>query len=215
MQKINLSSLDKTASFDVDCQNTFTALCPDELPVDGALDIVDELNLQAKLARFRLGSKDAHSPHAIWIANDTHPPFSKVEGEHVDLRWPSHAIIGTKGFELMSGLPKVTEYNFFVWKGIEPDMHPYGACYHDFNKQLSTGVIEFLHQNKVITVLVGGLVIEYCVKNTVLELLSAGFNVILNRGACKGLETKTTNEALILMKEKGAIIIDSAQELKV
>lgn len=37
----------KVASFDVDAQNTFTPLCPDELPVAEGTDIVAQLNAQA------------------------------------------------------------------------------------------------------------------------------------------------------------------------
>ena len=187
MKKITLPEKHKIASFDVDCQYTFTPECPDELPVADALAIVPKLNEQAKLAQYRLGSKDAHSPHAIWISDDENPQFSPIEGEHVDIRWDAHAIVGTKGFELMAGLPKITAYDFFVWKGIEPDMHPYGTCYHDLNNTLSTGVIEFLRDKQVSTVLVGGLATDYCVKNTVLQLLDARFDVILNLDAARGI----------------------------
>ena len=34
MQKLNLSK-NEIAAFDIDAQQTFTPLCPDELPVDG------------------------------------------------------------------------------------------------------------------------------------------------------------------------------------
>lgn len=213
MNAFKVLNKNQTASFDIDCQYTFTPVCPDELPVKGALDIVDELNQQAAMSLYRLGSKDAHSPHAIWIADENNPSLSAIEGEHVDLRWPAHAIVGTKGFELIEGLPRVTDYDFFVWKGIEPHMHPYGTCYHDLTKKMSTGVIEFLTVRHVTTVIVGGLATDYCVKNTVLELLTAGFNVIVNLGACRGISQETINAAIDEMKQKGAIIINSVKEL--
>lgn len=64
---------------------------------------------------------------------------------------------GTPGFELLDDLPAPLDYDYFVWKGVEPDLHPYGACYHDLAEKRSTGVIEFLRQNDVDLVLVGGL----------------------------------------------------------
>jgi len=213
MNKMKLPAKDKIASFDVDCQYTFTPACPEELPVPDGLTIVDELNQQANFAKYRLGSKDAHSPSAIWLADEENPQFSQVEGEHVDIRWVSHAMIGSEGFSLIDGLPKVTDYDFFVWKGIEPEMHPYGACYHDLKDKLSTGVIEFLRDKGVTTVIVGGLATDYCVKNTVLQLLTAGFKVIVNLGACRGIADDTINSAIVEMKAQGATIINTADEL--
>lgn len=203
----------KVASFDVDCQCTFTPLCPHELPVPGGTEIVEELNLQATHAKYRVGSKDAHSPQAIWVADDTHPQLSPVAGDNCDVRWVSHAIPGTKGFELIAGLPKITDYDFFVWKGIELDMHPYGACYHDLANRLSTGVIEFLKYHAVTTVIVGGLAIEYCVKNTALQLVAAQFDVIVNLGATRGLNADTTEQAKREMLQAGVWLVNSAREI--
>lgn len=205
---------ERTAAFDVDAQNTFTPRCPDELPVPGGTEIVDELNRQARFARLRLGSKDAHSPQAVWVADAEHPPFSALEGQpNADIRWPRHAEPGTFGFELIEGLPDVSEYDFFVWKGVEPSMHPYGACYHDLANRMSTGVIEYLRDQDIDTVLVGGLATDYCVRATVLQLLEAGFRVIVNRAAIRGVAPETTERALDEMERAGALFVDSAEEL--
>jgi nicotinamidase/pyrazinamidase len=202
------------ASFDIDAQNTFTPVCSEELPVPDGDSIVAELNAQAILADLRIGSKDAHSPHAVWIADEHNPQFSPVQGANVDVRWKMHAVPGTKGFELLAGLPAITDYDFFVWKGIEPDMHPYGACYHDFAERLSTGVIEYLHQKQVTTVLAGGLATDYCVKLTVLQLQRAGFQVYVNLSACRGIAKNTTEQAIVDMQGAGVKILACAQELK-
>lgn len=205
----------QTASFDIDAQNCFTPVCPDELPVPEGDQIVSELNLQTEKAVMRLGSKDAHSPQAIWVADPENPQFSPVEGDNVDIRWNAHAVPGSKGFELVKGLPHPSQYDFFVWKGIEPDMHPYGACYHDLKNQMSTGVVEVLRQNQIETVFAGGLATDYCVKNTVLQLRDAGFQVILNLGACRGIDSATVEIAMEEMEKAGVIFVQSAQEVEV
>ena len=128
----------RTASFDVDVQKTFTPLCPAELPVPGGDLIASELNAQVRFAALRIGSKDAHSPEAIWVADEKNPMLSFIMGEDVDVRWPIHAVPGTKGFELLDDLPQPRDYDFFVWKGVEVDMHPYGSCYHDHAEKLNT-----------------------------------------------------------------------------
>jgi len=201
------------ASFDVHAQYTFTQMCKDELPVEGGTEIVDELNAQARLAKVRIGSKEAHNPKAIWIADEQHPQLSSIEGENVDVRWNAHAMPGTKGFQLIEGLPKVTDYDYFVWQGIELDMHPYGACYHDIAGKLSTGVIEFLKCKNIRTVLVGGLATDYCVKTTALQLLQAEFNVVVNLGACRGIHAKTIADAIDEMRALGAQFVNSASQL--
>ncbi|MGY3869903.1 isochorismatase family protein [Aeromonas crassostreae] len=189
------------ASLDIDAQKGFTPLCPQELPVPGGDEIVAALNAQAALASVRVGSKDAHSANAIWT---TSPPFIPLPHANADLSWPSHCVPGTPGFELLDGLPAPIDYDFFVWKGIEPDLHPYGACYHDLAGRRSTGLIEFLHSRGVTTVLAGGLATDYCVKTSVLQLRQAGFRVIVHLAACRGIAPDTVASAHTQMIEAGA-----------
>lgn len=210
---IELARLSRVASFDVDAQNCFTPVCPDELPVPGGDEIAGELNAQAKLAEYRIGSKDAHSPQAVWVADSQNPQFSPVQGRNVDIRWNVHAVPGTKGFELIEGLPHPADYDFFVWKGVEPDMHPYGACYHDLADSKSTGVIEWLRAHGVTHVIVGGLATDYCVKTTVLQLRRAGFDVVVNLAACRGIAPDTIAQATQAMQAAGARFVNSHAEI--
>ncbi len=210
-----LPSRSHIASFDVDAQKTFTPLCPQELPVPDGNAIVDELNKQAQFASLRVGSKDSHSPHAVWIATENHPPLEKIVGRNMDVRWPAHAVPGTVGFELLDGLPVIDDYDYFVWKGIELDMHPYGACYHDLSEKLSTGVIEFLHSKHINTILVGGLATEYCVKNTALQLQQAGFQVVINLAACRGVDEMKIQQAIDTMKSNGIAFVNSVNDCEV
>lgn len=203
-----------TASFDVDAENGFTELCPGELPVMGGQDIVPALNAQAKYAKYRVFSKDWHNPNSVWVATESEPQFNEVGLPNSDIRWNMHCGAGTYGAQLIDGLPTVTDYDFGVYKGLELDMHPYGACYHDLGDKISTGVIEFLRDKGVATVIVGGLATDYCVKFTVLQLLKADFNVILNRAACRGIALETVEPAIEEMKDAGATVIYTTTELK-
>ncbi len=212
--QIQLPSKMQIAAFDVDAQYTFTPVCPNELPVVGGDEIAFELNAQAKFAQYRLGSKDAHSLKALWLAGENAPAYSKVEGSNMDIRWPAHAVVGTRGFELLDTLPKPSEYDYFVWKGVEPDMHPYGACFHDLQDRLSTGAIEFLHSKCVTTVLVAGLATDYCVCTTALQLRRAGFDVIVNLGASRGITPETCARAEENLRLNGVRLIQSAAELQ-
>jgi len=187
---------EQTASLFVDPQKGFTPICPNELPVEGGDEIVPALLEQLNYSHIHTASKDAHNRNAIWVANEKQKQFDPIQGDNVDVCWNAHCNIGEKGFEFLDGLPNVTEYDYFIWKGIELDMHPYGACFYDFAEKLSTGLIEFYKHNNIKQVIVGGLATEYCVLTTVKQLIKAGFKIILNLDGCKGIAPDTTENAL-------------------
>lgn len=172
-----------------------------------------ELNAQAELACLRLASRDAHPASALWLASPEHPSLTPLSGHaDLDLYWTAHAIVGTPGFDFIDGLDPQA-YAFQSLKGIEPDKHPYGACYHDLGNKFSTGAIEFLRQHGITTVICGGLATDYCVLNTVLQLREAGFTVVLNKAACRGIAPETTKAALEKMQLAGVYLAENAAEL--
>lgn len=202
------------AAIDVDVQNTFTPVCPDELPVPQGHLIAAALNEQASLAHFRIMTKDAHTPLAPWVVRSHSEMFQPAGLPEADITWVAHAVPGSKGFELIDGLPAVSDYDFLVYKGIEPTFHPYGACYHDLSEKLSTGLIEWLHQHQVTTVILGGLALDYCVKTTALQLKNVGFNVVVNLSATKGIADETVQQALQQMQRAGISLAANIEELK-
>ncbi len=205
-----------TASFDVDPQRGFTPLCPDELPVNEGDLIADELNAQAQFARYRLVSKDCHPAQAPWMASSPEEVMTPVNGEYasLDIKWPAHCVIGTEGNRLIPGLPDESDYDLLITKGSDPVKHPYGACYHDLAESESTGAIEWLHERQIKVLIVGGLATDYCVKTTVLQLCRAGFQVIVNLGACRGVDSETTKAACSEMRSAGAQLISDSTELE-
>jgi len=203
----------KVASMDIDAQQGFTPLCPDELPVAGGHEIVDALNKQATYASIRIGSKDAHPVGALWEATPDKPQFSEVGLEDINIRWNRHCVIGTKGGELLEGLPREKDYDYFVWKGIEKTLHPYSAIYHDLGKKLSTGVIEFLKDRLIDTVIVGGLATDYCCFSTAEDLARAGFKVVFNLEAMRGIAKETTSSAIEKLKALGVVVVDKIEDV--
>ncbi len=203
----------KIASFDIDAQKGFTPLCPDELPVPDGDTIVPALRAMAARASLRLGSKDAHSPRAPWVVASHGEMLRSLPLANADLTWVSHCVPGTPGFDLLDGLPAPLEYDYFVWKGVEPDLHPYGACYHDLAERRSTGAIEFLRQNDVTHVMVGGLALDYCVKTTALQLRRAGFAVSVYLPACRAIAESTARAACAEMRAAGIFLCAGPDEL--
>ncbi|MDY0189227.1 MAG: isochorismatase family protein [Desulfuromonas sp.] len=205
----------QTASFDVDPQRGFTPLCPHELPVAGGEQIVAELNAQAQVAQLRVVSKDCHPAQAPWIAQSPTEIMQPVAGDYpnLDIKWPAHCVVGSVGNQLLPGLPGETEYDLVIEKGCDPEMHPYGACYHDLGESISTGVIEWLHAQGVTTVVLGGLATDYCVKTSALQLVHAGFRVIVNLAACRGVAVDSSAQAVDELHAAGVESVTSWREL--
>jgi len=209
--KINYNT---TASFDIDAQKGFTTICPTELPIkDGEL-IVSELNNNSKYCKFRIGSKDIHPNNAVWITRNSNENGTLIKKNEnfrsVDLKWVSHCVIGTKGAELLDNLPHPMDYDFFVYKGIESDVHTYSPIYHDLQKTLTTGVIEFAKYNNIKTFIVGGLALDFCVGNGVIDLINNGFEVIVNLSSTKSIYD--SNEYILKLKEIGVKFVNSSKE---
>lgn len=202
-------------SIDVDAQKTFTPLCPQELPVLGGDEIVDELNAQAALADLRVMTKDAHSQAAKWLVDNPNDMLKPTGLPNADITWVAHAIVGSTGFELLDGLPDSTDYDYCVWKGVDPQLHPYGACFHDIEEKLSTGLLEWLHSKGATTIIVGGLATDYCVKITVLQLLKNGaWQVLVNEAACRGIAADTVAAAWDKMRQQGAVVLADAAAIE-
>lgn len=203
------------ASINVDPQKGFTPLCPDELPVDEGHLIVPDLLKQNQLANLIVGSSDAHCENALFKVTRDDEQFKPLDYANTDCTFKMHCQPGTVGFELLDGLPSPTEYDFFVWKGIAPDLHPYGACYHDLADKLSTGLIEFLAFNNVDTVIVGGLATDYCVATTAKQLQRSGrFEVLLNLAACRGITPEGVELQLAEMKTMGIQICKDSEAVE-
>ena len=183
-----LSNKRKVAQIDIDAMKSFSELCPDELPVPGALLLPEKLNELALHSDQRIGSKCAHSEDADFVTDDPRNIGMESGLPQSPHFWTKHGRPGTKGFEMLDGLPRPTEYDHFIWKGIETDLHPYGVCYHDPLESLSTGLIEYLIISRVTTVLVTGLAFDFCVATTCKELASTGlFEVVLIEECTKGI----------------------------
>lgn len=205
----------KTVSLDVDPQRGFTPLCPDELPVAEGDQIAGELNAQAEYAAFRVVSQEDHPAQAPWVATSPDQMMTPVEGDYpnLDVKWPSHCVVGTEGNLLIPGLPALEDYDLVVRKGFDPLKHPYGACYHDLAENESTGLIEWLREQSVTSLIVGGLATDYCVKTSVLQLCRAGFRVIVNLAGCRGVAAGTSEAAIVEMREAGVELADSSADL--
>lgn len=204
------------ASLDIDPQKGFTPIC-NELPIADGHKIVDELNLNAKLAGKRILSRDLHITGSEWDAESPEDTGSSINNSNpnVDVKWTPHCIHGTKGAQILDGLPNpITGYDFHVVKGTETDAHPYGACYTDLLEKQHTGLIAQLKFWEIETVIVGGLALDFCVKNTIRQLREADFKVLINLSACKSVFPQNDHETLLEISSFGAKYFNNAKEIE-
>ncbi len=120
-------------------------------------------------------------------------------------KWPVHCVQNSKGAEFPATLNS-SKFNLILDKGTASKDDGYSA-FEATNKNLA----EYLKNNKIDELYITGLVAEYCVKNTVLDALKYGFNVVVIKDAVEGIrkEDDDFEKAFKEMEQAGAKVIMS------
>src|SRR5262245_60827309 len=106
---------DAAALLVVDAQQGFSELCPDELPVPGALAIVPQINKLLQLPWARI---EAHF--------DWHPPDHRSFLRKEDNLYPPHCVVNTRGADFLPRLH--TERIHAIWrKGFQRHFEAYAV----------------------------------------------------------------------------------------
>jgi nicotinamidase/pyrazinamidase len=96
--------------------------------------------------------------------------------------WPVHCVAGTPGAQLHPGLDQ-SGIDVIVDKGQAVDTDGYSGF-------AGTDLEEILRARGITQVTVVGLATDYCVKNTALDALRAGFQVTVDTTAVRGVEVE-------------------------
>ena len=187
----------KAALVVVDVQRDF---CP-----GGALAVKDGDEIVSGINRLTEAFVSAGLP--VYFTRDWHPR------DHCSFKgqggiWPPHCIRGTAGAKFAPGL-LVPPESVVISKGTKPDQEAYSGFQ-------GTRLAEMMNDAGVTEVFAVGLATDYCVKNTVLDALSAGFRVSVIEDCVKGVNRspKNSEEALRYMRMEGASLISSGRALK-
>jgi nicotinamidase/pyrazinamidase len=175
----------------VDFQNDFT-------PPDGALAVPDGDAIAGRLNELaRSGEFDL-----VVATRDWHPPdhgsFAARGGP-----WPAHCVADTPGSQLHPALD-ASVVDVIVDKGQDPGTEGYSGFE-------GTRLAELLREHGIDEVTVVGLATDYCVKNTALDALRAGFEVTVDTGAVRGVDVShgDSERALDELREAGAALVDA------
>ena len=184
-----MSGEKKRALIIVDVQNDF---CPGgSLAVTHGEEVVAPLN---KLAREFLARGEPVFKTRDWHKPDT-KHFQKYGGT-----WPVHCVQNTPGAEFHPELIDDIHIRV-ISKGLGDE-----DCYSAFD---GTDLALQLERLGVEEIWVGGLATDYCVKNTVLDALKEGFDVIALEEAMRPVNLNPEDGAIAIevMRNAGAEIV--------
>jgi len=167
----------------VDFQNDFTP--GGALGVTGGDEIAGRLNELAAS-----GSYDV-----VVATRDWHPPDHGSFAAHGG-PWPEHCVQGTPGAELHPALDRAL-VDVVVDKGQDRATEGYSGFE-------ATNLAELLRERDVDHVTVVGLATDYCVKNTALDALRAGFGVTVDSTAVRAVEVAPGDGARALEEVRAA-----------
>ena len=173
----------------VDVQVDF---CPGgALAVEGGDQIIHGLNTAIDaFERFGL---------PVFFTRDWHPPNHMSFAGHGGV-WPPHCVQGSRGSAFHPNLRVPPGAPVFS-KGDDPLKEAYSGFQ-------GTGLEAAMREREVDEIYIGGLATDYCVKESTLDALSAGFNVVVLEDCVRAVDAKPGDGALAMaeMKEAGAVL---------
>lgn len=193
-----------------DLQNDF--LPGGALAVPEGDAVVPIANALQKYFPLVVATQDWHpSNHGSFAAN--HP--GKKIYEEIDLNglrqtlWPVHCVQNSPGAAFAPSMNRERVRQVFQ-KGVDPLIDSYSGFYDNAHRR-STGMGEWLKEQKVTDLYFCGLATDYCVKFSALDALKLGFRTFVVQDACRGVNVRPgdVERALVEIKSAGAEIIRS------
>lgn len=121
--------------------------------------------------------------------------------------WPIHCVQESEGSKFHKDLKKVEN---IIYKGENPTVDSYSGFF-DNGKKFKTNLNNFLEKNSIKTLYIMGLATDYCVKFSVLDALSLGYEVFVVEDGIRGvnISPEDSQKAVDEMIESGAKLINS------
>ena len=167
----------------VDFQNDFTP--GGALAVRDGHVIAERINELAADDRFDMvvATRDWHP--------EDHGSFADQGGP-----WPPHCVQETEGAELHPALDRA-QIDVVVDKGQDPGIEGYSGFE-------GTNLGELLRERGIDRVTIVGLATDYCVKNTALDALREGLEVVVDTEGVRGVEVEEGDSERALAELRGA-----------
>ncbi len=178
--------------------------------------VVPIANALQKVFPLVVATQDWHPPnHGSFAANH---PGKKVYDE-IELNgsrqtlWPVHCVQNSPGADFSAVMNRERVRKIFQ-KGVDPLIDSYSGLYDNAHRR-STGMGEWLKEQKVTDLYFCGLATDYCVKFSALDAVKLGFRTFVVEDACRGVNVHPgdVERALAEIHSAGAKIVRS-DELK-
>ena len=123
--------------------------------------------------------------------------------------WPVHCVQNTPGAAFHEELD-TSLIDYVFRKGYWKNIDSYSAFFEN-DRCTPTDLYGYLKEQKIDTVLIGGLATDYCVFYTVIDALRLGLKTYLLEDACRGIDIPagSIDKAAKSMKERGAIFVST------
>lgn len=139
----------------------------------------------------------------ILFVRDHHPADHSSFKEQGGL-WPSHCVAGTKGGEIHSDLAPYANEELTFDKGCDKTVEQYSGF--EAMNEAEQPLGEILELLDTTDIYVCGIATEYCIKNTCMDLLKAGFKVHLLKNCLGYVDYEGHLKALEEMAAAGVSI---------
>ena len=143
----------------------------------------------------------------VYFTRDWHPP-SHISFKDQGGKWPPHCVMGTPGAKFHQKLIVPSEA-IVINKGTHADAEAYSGFQ-------GTDLAKRLNDAGVGEIFVGGLATDYCVKESCLDALDAGFKVKVLKDCVMGVNLHENDSDLALREvaDKGAELVTSSNAVK-
>jgi nicotinamidase/pyrazinamidase len=135
----------------------------------------------------------------VVATRDWHPPDHGSFAEHGG-PWPAHCVQGTPGAELHDAVPR-ERVDVVVDKGQDRSTEGYSGFE-------ATELEQVLRDRGIDRVTVVGLATDYCVRQTALDALAKGFEVVVDRAGVRGIDARPgdIDRALAEIRDAGGMV---------
>lgn len=194
----------------IDMQNDFV-LPTGSLSVNGAMDIVPKLNSIRDRFPHVMWTQDWHpTDHISFFTNHPgHKSYDAVDaGSYTQVLFPPHCVQNTPGAEIQKDLVR-KDQDLYVKKGTKRNIDSF-SCFFDVVKSSQTNACEQISKIGLKKLYFAGVATDFCVKASVLDALSLGYEVYVIEDCIAGVIPKDATDAIAEMKAKGAKFVNSS-----
>lgn len=192
----------RSALLVVDIQNDFCS--------GGSLEVPGSERVVAALNRYLASAETHHVP--VYATRDWHPATTSHFAAYGGI-WPVHCVQHTRGAEFHPDL-HLPASAIVVSKGTDPEHHGYSA----FDGHTADGwlLLDDLRRRGISHLYIGGLATDYCVRQSSLDALAAGFAVTVLGDAISGVDVMPgdSSRAVADIEHAGAAVVSAAETIE-